>query len=449
MTAVPSSSATGTDEAAAPTETPTEIPTEIPTETPIQAADGATHARPLTPLVVPRDGVPEVLTDERSLAQAAEAIAAGSGPIGMDAERASGYRYGQRAYLVQVRRAGAGTFLVDPVALPDLSPLEDAIGDAEWIVHAATQDLVCLAEVGLRPRVLFDTELGGRLAGLPRVGLGAMVEHYLGLQLAKEHSAVDWSVRPLPEPWLRYAALDVEVLVDLRDAVGADLERQGKAGWAAEEFQSLLTFTGPERRVDPWRRTSGIHRIRARRGTAIVRELWLWRDELAQQRDVSPGRIVPDAAIAEIAIAHQRAERAPRSLTSSDPRLARSIRRHQEALLEVLSEALALPEADLPPLALPSTGPPPPRTWADKDPVAAARLARARELLAGLSQELAIPVENVLTPDLLRRYLWDGPPAPTTADVAEALARMGARRWQTSLAAPLIARACSEHPTTS
>jgi ribonuclease D len=395
---------------------------------------------------MPTDGVPEVITDERSLMRAAEAVAEGSGPIGIDAERASGYRYGQRAYLVQVRRSGSGTFLVDPIALPDLAPLDEAIGDAEWILHAATQDLVCLSEVGLHPRLLFDTELGGRLAGLPRVGLGAMVEHYLGLQLAKEHSAVDWSARPLPEPWLRYAALDVEVLVDLREAVLADLERQGKAGWAKEEFESLLSFTGPEPRVDPWRRTSGIHRIRARRGTAIVRELWLWRDAVARERDVSPGRVLPDAAIAEIAMSHQRAERAPRTLTSSDPRLARSIRRNSEALIDVLSHALALPEDELPALTLPPIGPPPPRTWAERDPIAAARLARSRELLRGLSEELAIPVENVLTPDLLRRYLWEAPAAPTTAKVAQALSEMGARSWQTTLAAPLIARACAEHP---
>ncbi|WP_317181781.1 HRDC domain-containing protein [Intrasporangium sp.] len=406
-----------------------------------EARDGA-----LVPLTMPREGVPDVITDERALLRAAEAVVAGSGPVGMDAERASGYRYGQRAYLVQVRREGAGTFLVDPIAVPDLSPLDEAIGAAEWVLHAATQDLVCLAEVGLRPRVLFDTELAGRLAGLARVGLGAMVEHYLGLRLAKEHSAVDWSSRPLPEPWLRYAALDVEVLVDLREAVHADLEKQGKTGWATEEFASLLSFTGPEPRTDPWRRTSGIHRIRARRGIGIVRELWLWRDELARQRDVAPGRIVPDAAIAEIAIAHQRVERVPRSLGSSDPRVARSIRRHEQALLDGIARALDLPEDELPPLSLPSAGPPPPRTWAERDPVAAARLSRARELLGGLSEELAIPVENVLTPDLLRRYLWEGPAAPTTTDVAKALTEMGARTWQTTLAAPLIARACAEHP---
>ena len=126
----------------------------------------------LTPLTVPRDGVPDVVVDERTLSRAAEAIAGGTGPVGIDAERASGYRYGQRAYLVQMRREGSGTWLIDPVAVPDLSPVGEAIGDAEWILHAATQDLPCLAEVGLRPRSLFDTELGGRLAGLPRVGLG-------------------------------------------------------------------------------------------------------------------------------------------------------------------------------------------------------------------------------------------------------------------------------------
>ena len=261
----------------------------------------------------------------------------GTGPVGIDAERASGYRYGQRAYLVQIRREGSGSWLIDPVACPDLSPVGEAIGDAEWILHAATQDLPCLAEVGLHPQTLFDTELGGRLAGLPRVGLGAMVEHYLGLQLAKEHSAVDWSVRPLPEPWLRYAALDVEVLVDLRDAVAAELASQGKAAWAAEEFDHLLDFTGPEPRVDPWRRTSGMHKVRGRRGLAIVRELWLWRDAVAQQRDTSPGRVLPDAAISEIAIANQRATKPPRTVGSAEPRLARSVRRHQEAIIEVVA----------------------------------------------------------------------------------------------------------------
>lgn len=421
--------------------------TAEPTDTVEDLGDDAVaDLTPLTPLTHPREGVPDVVVDERTLVRAADAIASGTGPVGIDAERASGYRYGQKAYLVQIRREGSGTWLFDPIACPDLSPVGEAIGDAEWILHAATQDLPCLAEVGLRPTSLFDTELGGRLAGLPRVGLGAMVEHFLGLQLAKEHSAVDWSARPLPEPWLLYAALDVEVLVDLRDAVAEELAAQGKAAWAAEEFENLLAFTGPEPRVDPWRRTSGMHKVRGRRGLAIVRELWLWRDGVAQQRDTSPGRVLPDAAISEIAIANQRATKPPRQVGSSEPRLARSIRRHQEAILDVVAQALALPDSDLPVLSLPPTGPPPPKAWADRDPVAAARLSRSRELLGAISEELGVPVENLLTPDLLRRFLWEGPAAPTTAEVAEALSVMGARRWQTTITAPLISLACQEHP---
>lgn len=410
-----------------------------------EALGPGTHAA-VVPLAAPRDGVPDVVVDARGVADAAEAIAAGSGPVAIDAERASGHRYGQRAYLVQLRRAGSGTWLVDPIACPDLTPIDLAIGDAEWVLHAATQDLPCLAEVGLRPRALFDTELGGRLAGLPRVGLGAMVEHYLGLQLAKEHSAVDWSTRPLPAPWLLYAALDVEVLLELRDEVAGDLARQGKAGWAAEEFAGLLSFTGPGPRVDPWRRTSGMHRLRSRRALAIVRELWQLRDGIGAARDVAPGRVLPDAAIIELAAAHHRAAAPPRRVASQDPRLARGIRRNADAIVEAIARALALPESELPPSSLPTVGPPPPRAWADRDPVAAGRLARARELVTAVSSELAVPVENLLAPEAMRRFLWEAPAAPSTEEVAQALQAMGARRWQVTLTAPLIALACREHP---
>ena len=124
--------------------------------------------------------------------------------------------------------------------LPDLSVVQQAVVDTEWVLHAANQDLPCLAEIGLVPTRIFDTELAARLAGLPRVGLGAVVESLLGFSLVKGHSAADWSTRPLPEEWLVYAALDVEVLVDLRDALAAILEEQGKTEWARQEFEAIL-----------------------------------------------------------------------------------------------------------------------------------------------------------------------------------------------------------------
>ena len=411
-------------------------------ETADTAPDDDTPAAPaLVPLDMPAEGVPDVVVDERRLLEAARAIAAGQGPVAIDAERASGYRYGQRAYLVQIRREGSGTWLIDPIACPDLAPVAEAIGDAEWVLHAATQDLPCLAEVGLRPARLFDTELGGRLVGLPRVGLAAVVEHYLGLSLAKEHSAVDWSTRPLPEPWLRYAALDVEVLVQVRDAVAADLAAQGKVEWAQQEFDALTRFQGPPVRTEPWRRTSGMHRIRSRRGAALVRELWQARDAIAVERDVSPGRVIPDAGLIELAT---RAPTSPADL--GDGPTSRATRRYQRQWIAAVRRALALPESELPLLTLRADGPPPARAWADRDPVAGARLAQARATLAELASAHSMPVENLLSPDALRRVLWTPPEPADHEALGAALRELGARPWQVDLAAPIVVAVIEAHP---
>src|SRR5665647_2209651 len=358
----------------------------------------------LVALNMPADGVPDVVVDERGLVRAATFLAAGTGPAAIDAERASGYRYGQRAYLIQIRREGSGTWLVDPIACPDLSPIADALTDVEWILHAATQDLPCLAEVGLRPTRLFDTELAGRLIGLPRVGLAAVVEHYLGLTLAKEHSAVDWSTRPLPEPWLRYAALDVEVLVQVRDLMADDLVAQAKMPWAEQEFDALTRFTGPPVRLEPWRRTSGLHKVRNRRGAAVVRELWQTRDAIAIEHDIAPGRIMPDAALVDLAL------RSPKTQADisqdGSSRVSKSVRRYQREWLAALERGRKLPESGLPALTVRSDGPPPARAWADRDPVAAARLVQARAALGEFAEAHNIPVENLLSQDFLRRMLW-------------------------------------------
>ena len=405
---------------------------------PVEAVVDDPPARPLTPLVAPRDGVPPVVADADGLARVVAAFAAGTGPVAVDAERASGHRYGQRAFLVQLRRDGAGTALVDPAALPDLSALDAALADAEWVLHAASQDLACLADVGLRPRLLFDTELGSRLAGLHRVGLAAVVEEFLGLGLAKEHSAVDWSTRPLPEPWLRYAALDVEVLVDLRDALAAELERQGKLDWAREEFDAVLHAPPVPPRQDPWRRTSGLHRVRTRRQLAMVRELWDARDALAREQDVSPGRILPDTSVVEAALA---APTTLRALTGMSTFTGRGSRKHAQLWFDALERGRTLPDAQLPPQHLPTEGPPPARVWSERDPVAAARLSRARTAVAAIAGEHGLPVENLVSPDAVRRLMWS-PPVPAGADdVARALRGHGVREWQVRLVAGALAAA--------
>ncbi|MEI5097955.1 ribonuclease D [Streptomyces sp. PmtG] len=391
-----------------------------------------------TPLLEPRDGIPPVVSDPDTLAQVIAAFAAGTGPVAVDAERASGYRYGQRAYLVQLRREGAGTALIDPVACPDLSGLGEALADTEWVLHAATQDLPCLREIGMIPSTLFDTELAGRLAGFPRVGLGAMVESVLGFVLEKGHSAVDWSTRPLPEPWLRYAALDVELLVDLRDCLEKELDRQGKLDWARQEFDAIASAPPAPPRKDPWRRTSGMHKVRRRRQMAVVRELWTARDRIAQRRDVSPGKVLSDAAIVEAALALPANVHALTGLPGFGHRMGRRQLDQWQAAVE---RAKALPEAELPQPGQAVTGPPPPRSWADRDPAAAARLSAARASVSELAERLSMPQENLITPDTVRRVCWE-PPAPASPDtVAEALAGHGARPWQIELVAPALAAA--------
>ena len=395
------------------------------------AADGPAPV----PLLRPRDGTPEPIVTAEELRSLATELGAGAGPVALDAERASGYRYGARAFLVQLRRTDVGTALIDPAALPDLSVLDNPLSHAEWVLHAANQDLACLADLGLRPRTLFDTELAGRLAGLPRVGLGPLVEQMLGLHLAKGHGADDWSRRPLPPDWLDYAALDVEVLVDLRDAMASLLDRQGKLDWARQEFAAIVAAPPPAPRTDPWRRTSGIHHLTDRRTLAAVRELWLARDALARKRDLAPHRVLPDSAI----VAAARALPAGTDALAELPVFSGRIQRRQGRYwLAALDRARALPATELPPARQPSDGPPAPGRWATKDPAAAARLAAVRTALAELSERVTVPVENLVGPHLVREILWR---PPTVADLPAALATGGARPWQIELVAPVLAAA--------
>ncbi|KQV76768.1 3'-5' exonuclease [Aeromicrobium sp. Root344] len=404
--------------------TPDEIPTDaIADETPEPVT-------PQAPRLELRDPLPPVVDTPELLRDTCERIAAGTGPIALDAERASGYRYSQRAYLVQVRREGSGTHLIDPTAFDSLVPLDTAFDGNEWILHAATQDLMCLAEVGLYPESLFDTELAGRLLNLPRVGLAALVEHYLGLSLAKEFSAADWSTRPLPEPWLVYAALDVEVLIELRDLIDAELQKAGKREWAAEEFEALLSFQGPPERKEPWRRTSGIHKARGRRALGLVREIWETRDAIAEARDTTPGRILPDTSILEIAVNPPQDANALKSMRIMKNR---GPRRFLSEWYDAIERGLTLDESELPTTGQRTDGPPPPRAWADKNPEAADRLARSREVVVELAEKHDLPTENLISPQLVRNLAWE-PPTPITVDtVTEALVADGARAWQIGL----------------
>ncbi|WP_374202532.1 HRDC domain-containing protein [Curtobacterium sp. VKM Ac-2922] len=419
----------------APSAPPAAAPVAAAAAAPVAAA-AAPSAGAVPSFEAGHDAV-KVIEDRSDYLAAVAAIAAGHGPVAVDAERASGYRYSQRAYLIQVFRRGAGAFLFDPIAIGSFQELQDAIVDQEWLFHAASQDLPCLLEVGLVPTRIFDTELGARIAGFPRVGLGAVVEQLLGITLAKAHSAADWSTRPLPQSWLVYAALDVELLPDLRDALAAVLDDAGKSDIAAQEFDAVLHRAPKPPRAEPWRRLSGMHALRGTRALAIARSLWRARDAFAQESDTAPGRIIPDAAIVAAAAAAPETRKDLAALKAFTGRASRSeIDRWWAAVDEGRTTD------DLPKLrgkGEPTL--PPPRAWADRNPAADRRYKGARAAVTAVAEQLDVPLENLLTPDTLRTIAWEPPAAVDTASVGAALAALDARPWQVEATAGVIADA--------
>lgn len=372
------------------------------------------------------------------LAQAAERLDAGSGPVAIDTERASGFRYSGRAYLIQLRRAGVGTILVDPVPIEDLEPLRAALNGPEWILHAASQDLPCLDELDLHPTKLFDTELAARLCDFEKVGLASITEQLLGYRLEKQHSAADWSQRPLPHEWLVYAALDVELLLELRGKLAAELVKQGKTEWAEAEFEHVRTAGPPKPRKEPWRRTSGIHKVRGSRALGRVRALWEARDDLARRLDRAPGKLLSDAAIVEAATSDPTDFSELMSLPGFRRRGGRS---NARLWLSALAEARRLSGDDLPSTTPPQDGPPATHRWADRDPEAAERLSAAREVVSETAGKHRLPAENLIAPVIVRGLAWAPPKRVNERHIRSALLDAGARQWQVDLLAAGLAEA--------
>jgi ribonuclease D len=404
------------------------------------------------PLLEPAEGTPDVIDTENAFRNALNLLSQGEGPFAVDAERASGFRYSARAYLIQIKRKNGGLHLIDPIPFgPEHSlfaELNALLNTDEVILHASTQDLPCLRELGINPVKLFDTELAGRIAGLPRVGLGPLLESLMGVTLAKEHSAADWSARPLPKEWLTYAALDVELLVELRDTMNSILEKANKLPWAQEEFASILMAPPAPPRVDPWRRTSGMHKIKRRDQLAIIRSLWVARDGVAAVQDIAPGKLLNDSAIVELAIAaptnKKEFEKCLRPLG-----LRARWMENLQLWLDSIAAAVAMPEDLWPAMRTNADTLPPIKLWRDKFPEKFAPLSHARAAIELIAKHNEIPVENLITPEFVRRICWKPPVGATSTlsipEVEKALAELGARPWQIDLVAPALAAALLEH----
>ena len=403
------------------------------------------------PLLQPAQGTPPVIDTESKFEDALAQLSQGHGPFAVDAERASGFRYSARAYLIQVKRNDGGLHLIDPIPFGPghelFAQLNTLMNTDEVILHASTQDLPCLRELGINPIKLFDTELAGRIAGLPRVGLGPLLESLMGVTLAKEHSAADWSARPLPNDWLTYAALDVEKLVELRTRMYELLDSSKKLPWALEEFAAILKAPPAPPRIDPWRRTSGMHKIKRRDQLAIIKELWIARDKVAAEQDIAPGKLLNDTAIVELAIAgavtKKEFEKALRPLG-----LRARWLENLPLWLSSVSVAVSLPEDQWPAMRTNADTLPPIKLWRDKFPEKFAPLSHARAAIEIIAQDNHIPVENLISPEYVRRVCWKPPTGATETlsipMVEQALTELGARPWQIALVAPALAAALLE-----
>ena len=402
-------------------------------------------------LTAPEGGTPPLIDSEDSLRNALARLAKGAGPLAIDAERASGFRFSSRAYLIQIYRRGGGLHLIDPIPLQGLdvvSELNEFIQSCEVVIHASTQDLPCLREWGLFPTQLFDTELGARIAGLERVGLAPLCESLLEISLAKEHSAVDWSTRPLNSEWLDYAALDVEVLLDLRDKIETILRDSKKLDYARQDFVAILRAPEPQPKSEPWRRTSGMHLIKGRYELAIIRELWQIRHQIAQDVDIAPGRLFSDSIIVDIARYKPGSKSEFLNLPSVKMRIKHErLRDRVDLWWSQIEKSYAIPEEQWPQMRGRGEGLPPVRIWKDKYRLAYAHLTHARAGLLEISQTHSIPVENLLTPELVRRVVFDqgneqrhGYSTELVESVSRQLRDGGARDWQISLSAEMLAR---------
>jgi ribonuclease D len=354
-------------------------------------------------------------------------------PIALDAERASGFRYGQRAYLLQIAIEKSRIYLVDPVAdyNQDLwSRFLESVGDLPWIIHAASQDLPCLTELGLTPSRIIDTELAARLLGLPRVALGTLTEHYLKLKLAKEHSAVDWSERPLPDNWLNYAALDVDVLFELWSMIEKDLEISKKTAIVHAEFNHLLTPVAKVAKIDKWRTMTGLHEVKDQRALTIAKHLWEAREALAIEKDVSPGRLVPDSSLVAVVKAIPKSRSELSSMKSFAGRASRTFIDTWWEAVELGSNTKNLVDLRPKPTGIPNH-----RNWLQKFPDAHARLVASKELLVTVSTEMSIPQENILSPEALKQLCFEPPSPLTLSTLQDAMRARLVRQWQIDVVA--------------
>jgi ribonuclease D len=311
-----------------------------------------------------------------------------------DTEAAGYHRYHDRICLLQLSTR-TETFLVDTLEVESLGGIEDlfAAPDHEVVLHDADYDLRLLArDYGVRVRGLFDTKIAAQLLGEPAIGLGALVEKYVGTRLDKKHQRADWAQRPLTPSMLEYAAEDTRHLPELRDRLQEELRRVGRLHWAEEEF----TLRESTRWEDEPADAEGYLRLKNTRDLkprqmAALRELYNWREAVAKRRDVATFRVVGNDVLIAIARALPRDTRALSKAAGVPSSIAE---RHGDEMQRAVQVALDLPESELPQRVRGPRRPPPDPAHEER----AERLKRARDAAAealGLDRGFLMPRQQI------------------------------------------------------
>lgn len=385
-----------------------------------------------------REGVPPVIESESDLAQAVGELKRSTEPVAVDTERAQGFRYGSSAWLVQIRREDVGTFLIDSHALSDLEDLNQVL-QTPWILHSAKQDLPALAEANLVPPQLFDTETAARLLGLRHFSLLAVCETVLGVSLEKSHQAEDWSIRPLPTDWLRYAALDVELLPELYQQLTDRLRDKDRLSWADQEFEYARTHV-MHTKEPSWENLKGVRKLRQPRQLAVAKELWTTREAIARDKDVAPTRVLPSKAIIEAALRYPDTRRKMLSIPDFHRPRARA---YKDDFWAALRRAQTLTATEMPQrqdLATPGVVPPV-RHWKRTNPEALERLQLIRTAVQAAAEPVDLEPEVVLEPAAQRAATWEPLPASGAAGtLLDRLVAAEARPWQLELTQPALER---------
>jgi len=267
--------------------------------------------------------------------------------LAVDTEAASFHRFIDRVYLLQISSRDE-TAVVDPLAIDSLAPLAEVLADpaVEIVFHDADYDLRLLdREYGFRATNIFDTRVAAQLLNEPGVGLAALLEKYLGVRLDKRFQRADWSARPLSPEMLEYAASDTRHLPELRDILKGRLEAQGRLAWAEEEFALLDELRWSQSDGEPgYLRLKGAKALKGRE-LAILRELFEWREGVAQRSDRATFRVLnnePMLAMAKQPPADMAALKTIPGIGSDQAE------RRGRDILAAVKRGLEIPEQDLP-----------------------------------------------------------------------------------------------------